>query len=105
MTLLSVNFEGVLRVKNMISCLWFDSEAEEAAKLYTKVFGGEVGAITRYGKSSSSEAGKPIGSTLSVAFQMANLKVLGLNGGPIFKFTPSFSLFVGCDSAEEIERY
>ena len=86
------------------TCLWFDNNGEEAAKFYTQLFGGNVGAKAVYTEASSKQAGRPVGSTMTVSFEMANLKVLALNGGPLFKFTQAFSFFVSCETEDEINK-
>jgi len=90
-------------MQHLSTCLWFDDQAEEAARFYTETFGGKVGATAKYTEASAQQAGRAVGSTLTVSFEMANLKVLALNGGPVFKFTPALSFFVGCESEEEID--
>ena len=75
--------------KSIYPCLWFDGNAEEAAKLYCSVF-----------KNSTITENTPI----AVRFQLGGFRVMGLNGGPKFKINPSISLFVYCTSEEETER-
>lgn len=70
-------------------CLWFDNQAKEAAELYCLIF----------------KNSKIISETsLVVNFELNGKKIMGLNGGPMFKITPSISLSVNCDSAEEADR-
>lgn len=80
--------------------LWFDGQAEEAAKFYTSIFKhSKIGAIARYG-----EAGPgPKGEVMSVTFQIEGQDFIALNGGPQFKFTPAISFFVDCKSQEEVD--
>ena len=80
--------------------LWFNQEAEEAANLYVSLFpDSKVLSVSRYG-----EAGPgPKGSAMTVEFQLAGQKFIALNGGPHFKFTEAVSLFVNCDSQEEVD--
>ena len=82
--------------------LWFDHQAEEAARFYTSVFpNSKLESITRYG-----EAGPgPKGSVMTVAFALDGLKFTALNGGPVYKFTEAISLVVNCNSQEEVDRY
>jgi len=92
-------------MQKIIPYLWFDSEAEEAAELYTSIFkNSRIKDIMRYGKESSEASGQPEGSVLTVEFKLEGMDFGGLNGGPIFKFTPAISLMVGCDSADEVDR-
>jgi predicted 3-demethylubiquinone-9 3-methyltransferase (glyoxalase superfamily) len=82
--------------------LWYDTQAEEAANLYTSVFpNSKILAIARYG-----DAGPgPKGSVMTVQFQLDGQEIIALNGGPIYKFTEAISLSVDCKSQEEVDRY
>lgn len=85
-------------------CLWFDSEAEEAANFYTTVFpDAHILTIAPYGEAGAKASGKPEGSVMTVLFQIGNQQFMALNGGPDFKFTPAISLMVNCKSQEEID--
>ncbi len=81
--------------------LWFDKEAEEAAKFYTSTFkNSRITTVARYG-----DAGPgPKGSAMTVAFELEGQEFLALNGGPQFKFTEAISLLVTCDSQPEIDE-
>ena len=84
--------------------LWFDNQAEEAAKLYTSLFkNGRIGKITRYGKEGYEIHGREAGSVMTVEFELAGYKLAGLNGGPHFKFTPAISFFVVCETEAEVD--
>jgi predicted 3-demethylubiquinone-9 3-methyltransferase (glyoxalase superfamily) len=80
--------------------LWFDREAEEAARFYTSIFeDSKILAVSRYG-----DAGPgPKGSVMTVEFQLAGQRFLALNGGPHFKFTEAVSLVVDCETQEEVD--
>jgi len=80
--------------------LWFDGQAEDAANFYTSIFkNSKIGAVRRYG-----EAGpEPKGSVMSVEFQLEGEEFVALNGGPQFKFTPAVSLFVNCETQQEVD--
>ena len=93
--------------KNKISsCLWFDNQAEQAARYYTSIFkNSKIGRIARYGKEGFEIHKKPAGSVLTVEFWLEDQEFLALNGGPDFKFNESVSFVVHCDSQEEIDRY
>jgi predicted 3-demethylubiquinone-9 3-methyltransferase (glyoxalase superfamily) len=82
--------------------LWFDTQAEEAANLYTSIFpNSKILAIARYG-----DAGPgPKGSVMTVQFQLDGQEIIALNGGPMYKFTEALSLSVDCKSQEEVDRY
>lgn len=81
--------------------LWFDANAEEAAKHYTSIFkNSKILSVTRHG-----DAGPgPKGSVLTVDFQLEGQEFVGLNGGPHFKFTEAISLVVDCDSQKEVDE-
>jgi predicted 3-demethylubiquinone-9 3-methyltransferase (glyoxalase superfamily) len=91
--------------------LWFDSQAEEAAKFYVSIFsatGGrnsKVGAVTRYDEAGAKASGMPKGSAMTVAFQLNGQDFTAINGGPHFKFTEAISFVVNCDSQEEVDHY
>jgi predicted 3-demethylubiquinone-9 3-methyltransferase (glyoxalase superfamily) len=82
--------------------LWFNQEAEEAANFYVSLFkDSKILSVSRYG-----DAGPgPKGSAMVVEFQLAGQKFQALNGGPTFKFTEAISLFVECDSQEEVDTF
>lgn len=81
--------------------LWFDKEAEEAARFYTSTFpDSKILAVSRYG-----DAGPgPKGTAMTVEFQLAGQRFLALNGGPQFKFTEAISLLVDCETQEEVDE-
>jgi predicted 3-demethylubiquinone-9 3-methyltransferase (glyoxalase superfamily) len=81
--------------------LWFDNQAEEAMHFYVSIFkNSKVGRVTRYG-----DAGPgPKGSVMSVTFQLEGQQFMALNGGPVFQFTPAISLFVDCQTQEEVDE-
>jgi len=93
-------------MKAINPCLWFDNQAEEAARFYTSVFKkSKIGTVTRYGESASKAAGRPKGSVMTVTFQLDGQEFMALNGGPIFKFSEAISLMVNCDTQEEIDYF
>ncbi len=86
-------------------CLWFDSNAEEAVKLYTSLFeDSSVGTMNRYNDEAAAASGRPKGSVMTITFQLCGQDFMALNGGPIFKFSPAISFFVSCASAEELDH-
>ena len=80
--------------------LWFDSQAEEAAKLYTSLFdNAKIEGVRRYG-----DAGPgPKGQVMTLTFQLEGRSFMALNAGPIYTFTPAASLFVTCGTEKEID--
>ena len=82
--------------------LWFDNNAEEAAKFYTSVFkNSKILKVARYG-----DAGPgPKGSVMTVSFQIEGQQFIALNGGPQFKFTEAVSFVVNCETQEEVDYY
>lgn len=84
-------------------CLWFDNQAEEAAKFYCSIFlGSQMGTIARYGEAGANASGQPAGSVMTVIFEIDGTEIMALNGGPMFKINPSISLFVTKKSADEV---
>jgi predicted 3-demethylubiquinone-9 3-methyltransferase (glyoxalase superfamily) len=81
--------------------LWFDNNAEEAMNLYVSVFkNSKITSIVRYG-----EAGPgPKGTVMTGIFQIEGQEFYALNGGPNYSFTPAISLFVNCESQQEIDE-
>ena len=82
--------------------LWFDDQAEQAAKFYVSVFKkSKMGRIARYGDSGPG----PKGSVMTAAFEIEGQKFIALNGGPLFKFNESVSFVVNCKTQNEIDHY
>jgi predicted 3-demethylubiquinone-9 3-methyltransferase (glyoxalase superfamily) len=87
-------------------CLWFDTEAEEAAKFYVSVFeNSRIRQISRYGEAGRDVRGKAAGSVLVVEFEIAGQIFTALNGGPHFKFSEAISFQVMCDTQDEIDYF
>lgn len=91
---------------NIVPCLWFDSQAEQAAEFYTGIFrDSKIVATSRY-----SEAGQEVhvqkpGTVMTVAFQLEGQSFTALNGGPDFKFNEAISFQVMCETQEQIDHY
>ncbi|HEY0652281.1 MAG TPA: VOC family protein [Chryseosolibacter sp.] len=84
--------------------LWFDSEAEEAARFYTSIFpNSKMGFVSHYGKEGFEIHGQPEGKVMSVNFNLAGTEFQGINGGPLFKKNPSISYFVVCETEKETD--
>lgn len=86
-------------------CLWFDGNAEEAAKFYASIFkNSKIGTTSRY-EDPDNRGGQPVGSAMVVMFELDGQVFMGLNGGPQFKFTEAISLVVNCESQEQVDYY
>ena len=86
--------------------LWFNTQAEEAARLYTSVFkNSKIVSMSRYPKAGHETHHQPEGSVLTVAFELDGCPFTALNGGPIFKFTEAISLQIFVDDQKELDYY
>ncbi|MDQ2719662.1 MAG: VOC family protein [Bacteroidota bacterium] len=95
-----------MTTQKMTLCLWFDNQAEEAAKFYTSIFkNSKIGSVSRYGKEGYEFHKKPEGTAMVVSFKLNDLDFMALNGGPQFKFTEAISIVVNCENQEEIDHY
>ena len=83
-------------------CLWYDNEAEEAAKFYVSLLPNS--RIDRIMKSPADTPSGKAGTVLLVEFTLAGQRFQGLNGGPMFKFTPAVSLSIDCKDQAEVDR-
>ena len=87
-------------------CLWFDSEAEEAAAFYTGIFpNSRIVTVSRYTDAGHEIHGRPAGSVMTVAFELDGQAFTALNGGPVFRFNEAVSLQVYCETQQEIDHY
>ena len=83
-------------------CLWFDTQAEEAAAFYLSIFpNSRINKVSRYG-----DGGRmPNGLAMVVAFTLDGVDFLALNGGPMFKFSEAVSFSIGCKTQAEVDHY
>ena len=89
-------------MQKITPCLWFDTEGEEAARLYTSVFpSSKIGSIARYG----SAGPRPEGTVMTVSFELGGQEFLALNGGPEYTFSEAISFQVFCETQEEVDAY
>jgi len=89
-------------MQKITTFLWFNNEAEEAAKFYTSVFkDSKIISTSYYGEG----APLPKGTALVVTFQLNGQEFMALNGGPHFKFTEAISLSVACETQQELDYY
>jgi predicted 3-demethylubiquinone-9 3-methyltransferase (glyoxalase superfamily) len=92
-------------VQRIVTNLWFDTQAEEAAKFYVSIFAPRYGSSRITNVSYYGEGGPgPAGSVLTVSFELASQEFTALNGGPMFKFTEAISLLVNCEAQEEVDE-
>ena len=89
-------------MEKLTLCLWFDGRAEEAMNFYTSVFDdAKTGSVSRYGDGGPA----PAGSVMVATFEINGQKIMALNGGPMYQFTPAISIVVTCQTQEEIDNY
>jgi predicted 3-demethylubiquinone-9 3-methyltransferase (glyoxalase superfamily) len=92
--------------QSLTPCLWFDTQAEEAARYYTGIFKkSKLGTITRYGEAGREVHGKPAGTVMTVEFELNGQPFTALNGGPDFKFNEAISFQIMCETQEEVDHY
>ena len=86
--------------------LWFDDQAEEAVNFYTALFkNSKIHRIFRYNEEAAEKTGRPVGSVLTIEFEIEDQKFVALNGGPLFKFNESVSFVVNCETQEEVDYF
>src|SRR5947207_15706135 len=86
--------------------LWFDSQAEDAVNLYTSLFkNSKTGRIFRYTEEVAEKSGRPVGSVLTIEFEIEGQKFVDVNGGPLFKFNESVSFVINCETQEEVDYF
>jgi predicted 3-demethylubiquinone-9 3-methyltransferase (glyoxalase superfamily) len=87
-------------------CLWFENQAEEAARFYSAIFpNSRIGSITRYGKEGYEIHRQPAGTVMTVEFDLEGQTFTALNGGPVFKFNEAISFQVQCETQAEVDYY
>ncbi len=87
-------------------CLWFDNQAEEAARYYVSIFkNSKITHVARYGEAGKEQHGRPKGSVMTVAFELDGQSFTALNGGPLFKFNEAISLQIFCEDQRETDYY
>jgi predicted 3-demethylubiquinone-9 3-methyltransferase (glyoxalase superfamily) len=96
----------IFRVQKITPNLWFDHQAEEAAKFYVSVFkNAKILSTTHYDEASAAVSGMPVGSVLTFSFQLDGQEFVTLNGGPIYTFSPAISLSIACATQAEVDRF
>src|SRR5262245_24256255 len=86
--------------------LWFNNQAEAAAKYYTSVFkNSKTIEVARYGEAGAKISGRPEGTVMTVKFQIEGQEFIALNGGPEFRFTEAVSFVVNCETQAEVDEF
>jgi predicted 3-demethylubiquinone-9 3-methyltransferase (glyoxalase superfamily) len=100
--------EGDMTIKyNRITPhLWFNDQAEEAARFYVSIFkNSRIRQISRYGGAGARVSGRTEGTVMSVSFDLDGQEFVALNGGPVFSFTPAISFIVLCKNQKETDAF
>jgi predicted 3-demethylubiquinone-9 3-methyltransferase (glyoxalase superfamily) len=93
-------------IQRISPCLWFDSQAEDAARFYTTVFKkSKIGRIRGYGEAGREVHRKPAGSVMTVEFELDGQTFTALNAGPLFKFNEAISFQINCETQDEVNYY
>jgi predicted 3-demethylubiquinone-9 3-methyltransferase (glyoxalase superfamily) len=88
-------------MQKIVPYIWFNDQAEEAVNFYTSIFkDSKIGDVSRY----TDDASGQVGNVMTMTFQLNGQDFMALNGGPAFSFTPAISLFVNCESQEEVDH-
>jgi predicted 3-demethylubiquinone-9 3-methyltransferase (glyoxalase superfamily) len=96
----------MITTQPIVPCLWFDTQAEEAARFYTGIFkNSNIGTISRYSEVGHEVHGRDAGTVMTVEFELNGQKFTALNGGPHFKFNEAISFQVMCRDQEEVDYY
>jgi len=94
------------QVQRITPFLWFDTQAEEAAKFYTSVFkNSRIVRVSKYPDAGQENHHKPAGSTMTVDFEIEGQRFTAINAGPAFKFTEAVSFVIHCRNQEEIDYF
>lgn len=94
------------KVQKIAPCLWFDGQAEEAARFYTSIFpNSRITDVSYFGETGFEVHGRPAGSVMVAAFELDGQPFTALNGGPQFRFSEAISLMVSCETQEEVDYY
>jgi predicted 3-demethylubiquinone-9 3-methyltransferase (glyoxalase superfamily) len=89
-------------MQKIIPCLWFNNQAEEAARFYTSILkNSKLNQISYYGDVGPGTKG----TVITITFELNGQEFMALNGGPEYKFTPAISMFVNCEEQEEVDYY
>lgn len=96
----------ILIMQKIVPFLWFNREAEKAARFYVSIFkNSKIRKVTHYGEAEGNASGQPKGSVMTVEFQLEGQRFVALNGGPSFEFTEAVSFVVKCRKQKEIDYF
>ena len=92
--------------RRIAPCLWFDSQAEDAATFYVGIFpNSKIRNTSRYGEAGKEIHGRPAGSVMTVDFELDGQPFTALNGGPVFQFNEAVSFQINCADQKEVDYY
>ncbi len=93
-------------MQKITTCLWFNTQAEEAVNFYAGIFkDAKIKRVMRYDEASSKVSGMPEGSVLTIEFELFGQEFVALNGGPLYQFSAAISFIVNCKDQEEVDYY
>ena len=92
-------------MQKLIPNLWFNNQAEHAVNFYISIFkNSKIIRYAYYGEAGSRVSGKPIGSVMTISFQLENQEFIAINGGSEFTFSPAISFLVNCETQNELDN-
>ena len=95
-----------VNLQRLTPCLWFDNQAEDAARFYCSIFNNaKINQISHYSEVGREIHRRPVGSVMTVEFELDGHSFTALNGGPLFKFNEAVSFQINCDTQDEIDYY
>ena len=93
-------------IQRITPCLWFDRQAEEAARFYVSIFKhSRIVAVRRHSGAGHETHKRAAGSVMTVAFELDGQAFTAVNGGPVFTFSEAVSLQVNCETQDDIDYY
>jgi predicted 3-demethylubiquinone-9 3-methyltransferase (glyoxalase superfamily) len=95
-----------MKLVRILPCLWFNDAAEDAATYYCDVFpDSRITRVLRYDAAAARQAGRPVGSVMSLEFELDGQPFTALNGGPLYRFNEAISFVVQCEGQREVDHY
>ena len=95
-----------IATQKIAPCLWFDTQAEAAAKHYVEIFkNSKIRSVSRFGNEGKEIHGKDAGSVMSVEFELEGQSFVALNGGPQFTFDEAISFQIYCETQDEVDSF